>query len=194
MISNSCVAQSQELQQLILNVEKLAQFKKILSDMKAGYEILVKGYNAVRDISQGNFDLHKVFLDGLLEVSPAVRKYYKVGKIIKMQIVLVDEYKQAFKQFKASELFDPDQINYLERIYQQLLNESWQSLDQLAMVMTSGQLRMNDDERLQQIDNIHTEMQERLNFLRSFNSKTSLLLFQKTKEINDVNKLKALYK
>lgn len=162
--------------------------------MKAGYEILVQGYNAVRDISQGNFDLHKVFLDGLLEVSPTVRKYYKVGEIAKRQMVLIEEYKNAFKQFKASELFDPDEINYLERIYQQLLHESWQSLDQLTMVMTSGELRMNDEERLNQIDQIHVEMHDRLDFLRSFNAKNALLLLQKTKDINDVNKLRSFYK
>jgi hypothetical protein len=162
--------------------------------MKAGYEIFVQGYNSVRDISQGNFDLHRVFLDGLLEVSPTVRKYYKIGEIAKMQMVLMEEYKSALKQFTASEVFDPDQLSYLERVYQQLLHESWQSLDQLTMVMTSGQLRMNDEERLQQIDDIHLEMQDRLNFLRSFNAKNALLLLQKTKAINDVNKLRLFYK
>ena len=33
-------AQADEIAQLLLNIEKLAQFKQILSDMKKGYEIL----------------------------------------------------------------------------------------------------------------------------------------------------------
>ncbi|WP_236937576.1 hypothetical protein [Flavobacterium coralii] len=75
-------AQVQELKQLALNIEKLAQFRAILKDMKEGYEILSKGYNTVKDLTQGNFDLHKTFLDALLQVSPAVRNYKRVGEII----------------------------------------------------------------------------------------------------------------
>jgi len=67
-------AQSDEVQQLLLNVEKLAQFKKILKNMKDAYTIIFKGYTAVKDLSQGNFTLHKTFLDGLMEVSRAVKK------------------------------------------------------------------------------------------------------------------------
>ncbi len=48
-------AQSQEAQQLLLNWEKLTQFKKILQNMYDGYKILYKGYTAVKDISEGNF-------------------------------------------------------------------------------------------------------------------------------------------
>jgi hypothetical protein len=59
-------AQSDEVQQLLLNIEKLAQFKKILKNMKNGYQIIFKGYTAVKDTSQGNFNLHKTFLDGLM--------------------------------------------------------------------------------------------------------------------------------
>jgi hypothetical protein len=37
-------AQATELAQLALNIEKLAQFKQILADLKKGYEILSGGY------------------------------------------------------------------------------------------------------------------------------------------------------
>src|SRR4051812_41409108 len=87
--------QSDEMQQLMLNIEKLAQFKQILSDMKKGYETVSKGYGMVKDLSQGNFNLHKAFLDGLMEASPAVKKYKKVAEIIQFQLQLVQEYKKA---------------------------------------------------------------------------------------------------
>lgn len=68
-------AQADEIAQLVLNIEKLSQFKQILSDMKKGYQILNGGYNTVKNIAEGNFSLHKAFLDGLMEVSPTVRNY-----------------------------------------------------------------------------------------------------------------------
>ena len=95
-------AQSDEAQQLLLNIEKLTQLKKILNEMYQGYKIVSKGYNTIKDISHGNFDLHKTFLDGLLEVSPAVKKYKRIVDIISLQSSLVKEYRSAFNRFKKS--------------------------------------------------------------------------------------------
>lgn len=44
-------AQSAEIQQLLLNVEKLSQLKNILTDMKKGYTIISNGYNSVKNIA-----------------------------------------------------------------------------------------------------------------------------------------------
>jgi hypothetical protein len=84
-------AQSTETQQLLLNVEKLAQLKKILSNMKKGYEIVSSGYNTIKDIFKGNFNLHDAFLNALLQVSPTVRKYKRVADIIPCQSEIVKE-------------------------------------------------------------------------------------------------------
>ena len=65
-------AQSYELQRLLLDIQKLAQLKSILTDLYKGYEILNTGYNTIKSISEGNFNLHKAFLDGLLAVRRAV--------------------------------------------------------------------------------------------------------------------------
>src|SRR5450631_1476881 len=103
-------AQAQEIEQLILDIEKLSQLKQILRDMKEGYQILTQGYEAVRSISEGNFNLHKVFLDALLAVSPAVKDYIKVEHIINNQVTLIQEYKTAFKRVQSSGQFNPDEI------------------------------------------------------------------------------------
>src|SRR5579863_2568221 len=73
-------AQSFEIQQLVLDIEKLTQLKDILKDLKEGYQVLDKGYSAIRDIAQGNFNLHKAFLDALLTVSPTVKNYARVAE------------------------------------------------------------------------------------------------------------------
>src|SRR5258705_9709897 len=103
--SHVSFGQAQEIAQLLLDIEKLAQFKQILSDMKKGYEILSGGYNAIKNISEGNFNLHQTFLDGLLKVSPAVQKYERIADIIQYQLRIVKEYKTAFNQFKADKYF-----------------------------------------------------------------------------------------
>lgn len=186
-------AQSKEVQQLLLNVEKLRQFKNILKDMKKGYTVLRSGYKAVKDISQGNFSLHEVFLDGLMAVNPEIKKYRRVTDIISYQTAIVSEYESSFKRFKASSNFNGREIDYLGRVYKQLFDQSLNNLDELVTVITSSQLRMSDDERLRAIDRIFADTEDKLLFLRNFNRETSILNLQRQKEKADLAATKQLY-
>lgn len=186
-------AQTQEVMQLLLNVEKLSQFKNILEDMKKGYQVVSQGYNAVKGIAEGNFSLHETFMDGLMLVSPEVKKYYKIADIISYQKDIVSEYKSAFNRFKTSGTFNPGELDYMGKVYGQLFEQSVNNLDNLLTVITASQLRMSDDERLQAIDDIFADMQDKLQFLRSFNSQANILHLQRLKEKNDIQNLQKIY-
>jgi DNA repair ATPase RecN len=193
LLSSKVTAQKQEIQQLILNIEKLTQFKQILKDMKKGYEMLSGGYNTVKDLSKGNFSLHETFLDALMQISPTVRNYRRIGDIVNYQVLLVKEYKSAFNQFRDSKDFNPEEIAYLERVYDNLFKQSLRSLDELTSVVTANKMRMSDEERLSSIDKIYADMQDKLMFLRNFNNSTAVLALQRAKERNDVNAIRNMY-
>jgi hypothetical protein len=176
------VAQSQETEQLLLNVEKLSQLKNILSDMKHGYTVISNGYNSVQHIAKGNFSLHEVFLDGLMLVNPEIKKYRRVADIISYQKNIITEYKSAFNRFKSSSNFSVEEIDYLGKVYKQLFDQSIDNLDELTTVITSSKLRMSDDERLQAIDRIFADTENKLMFLRSFNKEASILNLQRQRE------------
>lgn len=186
-------AQSEEVQQLLLNIEKLAQFKKILQNMCDGYKLLNKGYTAVKNISEGNFNIHKTFLDGLMQVSPAVKKYKRIADIISYQLRIAKEYKLACNMFKEEKQFTIEEIDYLGKVYINLFNESLKSLDELAMVITSGKLRMSDDERLQAIDKIYLSVEEQYTFLKEFTNNTNLLSLQRKAEKAEIEMSRRLY-
>ncbi len=183
---NRASAQTPEVTQLILNIQKLNQLRKILKELKAGYDILFKGYTTIKDISKGNFKLHEAFLDGLLEVSPAVKRYKRIAEIIDFQLKLVSEYRTAFGQFQSGKYFNKDELDYMERVYARLINQSLKNLDALTMVVTAKKMRMSDDERLSAIDKIHEEMQDKLVFLRHFNSTAATLGLQRAKVLVEV--------
>lgn len=185
-VNKTSFAQSDEAQQLLLNVEKLAQFKKILQNMYDGYKIIHKGYTTVKDLSEGNFSLHQTFLDGLMAVSPAVKKYKRIADIINYQIRIVKEYKGAFSQFKQDKNFAPEEIEYLGKVYANLFDESVKNLDELAMVITAGKLRMSDDERLQAIDRVYASIENQFTFLKEFNNNTALLSLQRKSEQGEI--------
>jgi DNA repair ATPase RecN len=186
MIPVKSMGQSAEIQQLILNIEKLSQFKKILSDMKKGYELLSGGYKTVKDMTEGNFSLHKTFLDALMQVSPAVKNYKRVAEIVEYQISIVKESRNGMNRFIKSGNFSGQEINYFEKVYGNLLNQSLRNLDELTMVITADKLRMSDDERLKAVDDIYEQMQDKLLFLRNFNTTSNVLALQRAREKNDV--------
>jgi len=193
MSSQFSFSQAQEIAQLLLDVEKLTQFKQILSDLKKGYEILSSGYNSIKNISQGNFSLHETFLNGLLEVSPAVQRYERIADIMQYQLRIVKEYKAAFSQFKSDKHFSADEIDYMRNVYSHLFDESVKSLNDLITVITAGKLRMSDDERISAIDHVWDEVQDQYGFLKAFNNGTALLSLQRQKDEQDVDVSKQLF-
>jgi hypothetical protein len=187
------LSQSEEAQQLLLNFEKLNQLKQILADMKAGYQIVSKGYTTIRDLSQGNFSLHETFLDGLLAVSPAVRKYRRVADIIAYQQRLVREYQTAFARFRRDPHLTREEIAYLDRVYTHLFKLSLRHLDELLTVITASRLRMSDEERLRAIDRLFARTEDGLTFLRQFNSSTGMLAAQRARAQSDIHRTQSLH-
>jgi DNA repair ATPase RecN len=187
------MCQTQEATQLILNYEKLKQLEEILDNMYKGYKILSQGYNRIKDIAEGNYNIHQVFLDGLFAINPSVAKYKRIPDIIRYQQLLMKEYRRAFNRFKNDSNLTPDELRYLEKVYDYLIKQSLKNLEELAMIVTANKLRMSDDERIQSIDRIYFDVENKLSFLRYFNNSTQVLVFQRAKEGSDVDVAKKLY-
>ena len=194
LTAQRATAQSFELEQLILNVTKLEQLRNILDKMKDGYEQLSKGYKTVRDLSKGNFDIHKVFLDKMLEVSPTVSGYYRVYEVMRKQKSILSEYGEALASFRDMQVFSTRELSYIESVYKGLVKRSGKELDDLLMIITSGQLRMNEADRLKRIDRIDANLTDQLNFLRYFNSNTNTLAAQKYRARQDMATLRSIYR
>ena len=193
LLSELSFSQSDEAQQLLLNWEKLTQFKVILRDMKNGYQILQKGYDSIRNISQGSFSLHRTFLDGLLEVSPLVKKYKKVAEIIEYEMRILKEYKAAMEQFKEDKQFTLAEIDVISKVYSNLLKATLKNIELLTMVITSGELRMSDGERLDAINKIYSNIVDQYTFLNEFNNNTAILSIQREKEKMDIDLMRKVH-
>jgi len=193
IIPENASAQSQELQQLILDVEKLTQFKNILNDMKTGYQIYSKGYGLVSNLSKGNFNLHDLYLGSLLAINPSIRNYGRIAEIITMQFSLVSEYKRAISGFRSRGVFNTAELAYMENVYSRLLAESLDDLTELTHLITANELRMSDAERIEGIDRLYATGSDKLQFLRSFNRQGTLLAIQRSKELADSRTMKQVF-
>jgi hypothetical protein len=181
------------IEQLALDYQKLAGLKNILGQLYNGYGVLTKGYGAVKSVAQGNFSLHEAFLDGLYLVSPAVRKYPRVSDIINDQAALVREYKQAYGSFRQDKHFSPGELDYMLKVYNNLLSASLKNINDLAMVVTESQLRMSDAERLTAIDRIYLESHNELSYLRKYNDQAAQMSGLRARTEADRQGVKSMY-
>lgn len=186
-------AQVEESEQLLLNWEKLNQLKNVLENMYQGYVILDRGYNTIRNIAQGNFTLHEAFFNGLAAVSPAVRNYKRIPYIIDYQKLLLKEYRRAFDRFQQDPNFTFAELEYLASVYAFLFQASLRNIDDLTTIITATRLSMTDYERMQAIDRIFYDMQNKVMFLNSFNNSTYLVAVQRARSRNDVTTMRKLY-
>jgi len=191
--ASPCHAQVQEMQQLILDIEKLTQMKGILSDMKTGYQIYQQGYGTISNLSKGNFDLHNVFITGLLSVSPAVKNYGRIAEILANEASLISEYKRESSLFQQSGSFSVSELSYISDVYTRLVSETLDNVEELTNIITANKLRMSDAERIKAIDRLYATSSDKLQFLRSFNNQGVALSLQRSKDAADTQTLKQLY-
>lgn len=189
----SCKAQGQELQQLILDIEKLTQMKGILTDMKTGYQIYQQGYGSISSLSKGNFDLHNIYLTGLLSISPAVKNYGRIAEILLMQASLIQQYKTQTSLFHESGSFSVAELSYMSDVYTRLVSQTLDDIEELTNIITAGKLRMSDAERIKGIDRIYSGSSDRLEFMQSFGNQGIALSLQRSKDAADTQSLKQLY-
>jgi hypothetical protein len=181
-----------DIEQLLLDVQKLTSLKQILSQMYSEYETVFEGYEDIKGLSQGTYALHKIFLDGLLAVNPAVASYKKVPDIISKEEALVRQCQAANTYLSKTNLFSSGELTYFSNTYAGLLKQGSKNLTELYMVITGGELRMGDASRLSAIDRIDADMTGRLTYLRGFNDQAGLAAAQRNQEAADISTVRAL--
>jgi hypothetical protein len=183
----------QVTEQLALDIEKLTELKGILKEMYTAYTIIDKGYTDVKHIVQGDFNLHKVFLDALLAVSPAVQDYSRVERIMSTESTLLSEYKTASREFSGSGRFSISELDYMNSVYANLINRSAASVSELVMLLTADELRMSDADRLQGIDRVDADISSQLRMMRMFDDAMAVQAGLRAKEAGDIGSIRGLY-
>ena len=95
--------------------------------------------------------------------------------------------KAAYNKFKLDKNFTVDELKVMANVCGNLLNEGVKCLDELVMVVTAGNLRMSDDERLEAIDKIYSKVSQQFSFLKEINNGTAVLSVQREKEQQDID-------
>ncbi|RPD44047.1 conjugal transfer protein TraI [Paracnuella aquatica] len=137
--------------------------------------------------------LYKDYFDELWTVKNIISYYHRIKEITEKQVLMVAEYKKAWRLFKQDKNFTPEELAYMEQVYKGMLDESVKNLDQLFIVINSFSTQMTDAKRLEIINHSADMVETSYSDLKSFNQQNMMLSLQRAKSLNDVDVVKKLY-
>src|SRR5688572_11311407 len=89
------------------------------------------------------------YFDELWRIKTALAYYQRVKDIIEKQLQLVNEYKGAWALFKQDKNFTVDELDYMQEVYNGMMDESIKNLDQLSLVINAFVTQMSDAKRME---------------------------------------------
>ncbi len=174
-------------------LKQIAALQVYIGYAEKGYSIAEKGLNTIRDIKNGDFNLHNDFFNSLTSVNPKVKKYAKVAAIIASQISIAKQTRNTLRQCTNVQQLTASELNYLHQVFNNLIDDCAKNLDELYAVITDGQMLMKDDERIKRIDKLYDDMQDKKVFVQSFSQSAKGLLVQRMNDQYDIQIEKKLY-
>lgn len=173
-------------------LQQIAALKVYLGYAKKGYTIVTSGVTTIRNIKNGDLNLHRDFFNRLKNVNPAIRKYAKVADIIAYQVKIIKQTKITIQQIRETKQFAEAELDHCKQVFDNLLNECMKTVEELILVTTSGKLEMKDDERLKRIDRLYADVQDKYSFACSFSEDMGLLAVQRLGEQMEINRSKLI--
>lgn len=147
----------------------------------------------ISDWSNRQKQLYSDYYDQLKKVKNAIAAFRQVRDVVNDQLQLVKEYKAAYNRFRADKNFSPEELEYIGRVYQGIIDASVRNLDELMLAVNSFKTSMTDGQRLEMIQRVSAKIAGNLSDLRQFNSQNSLLSRQRDVERNDAATMKKIY-
>lgn len=149
--------------------------------------------NEITDWVEKQRTLYKDYYDELWKVKNVISYYHRVREITNKQVQLVAEYKRAWGLFKQDKNFTEDELDYMSKVYNGILDESVKNLDQIFLVINSFSTQMGDAKRLEIINSAYNQVETNYTDLKAFNQQNVLISLQRAKSKNDIDVIKELY-
>jgi hypothetical protein len=149
--------------------------------------------NEITDWVEKQRTLYKDYYDELWQVKNSISYYHRVREITSKQVQLVAEYKRAWGLFKQDKHFTGNELDYMGKVYNGILDESVKNLDQIFLVINSFSTQMSDAKRLEIINQAYNQVETNYSDLKAFNQQNVLVSLQRAKSKNDIDVVKGLY-
>lgn len=160
------------------------QVENVLSKLKI---------DEISDWTQKQKELYKGYYEELSKVKAIITYYQRIKEITQKQTRLVAQYEKAWKLFQQDPHFSGKEIQYMEKVYSGILEESLKNIDQIFLILDSFTTQMTDLKRLEIINKAADQIDSNYDDLILFNQQHVLLSLQRAKTAADVNQVKQFY-
>jgi len=182
-------AQAKQREELL---KQILALKVYIGYAQKGYSIAQKGLNTIGDFKSGEFNLHMNYFNSLKNINPKVKGYTRVYEVVVLQAKILKNSTNIIRQVRQNDLFHGDEIAYIKRVLERLIENCDSTLEQLIITVTEGKLEMKDDERLGRIDVLYQNMLESYAFCEIFSKQTRLMALLRVKDVQDIKTSRAL--
>jgi hypothetical protein len=173
-------------------LQQIAALQVYISYAKKGYNIVSSGINTIRDIKKGDLNLHSTFFNSLRSINPKISRYAKAADIITYQMRIIKLAKQTLQSIREANQFTAEEAAYCKKVFDALLDDCVESIDELLAVITPDKLAMKDNERLTRIDKLYLDMQDKFTFCNAMSEDIGILALQRMSEKIEINQSKLI--
>jgi len=149
--------------------------------------------NEISDWTKKQRDLYKDYYEELAKVKSIITSYKRIKDISAKQSRLIEEYERAWNLFRRDDHFKVSELEYMEKVYDGILEDSMKNIDQIFLIIESFSTQMSDLKRLEIINSAADQIDANYNDLKLFNQQNVMLSLQRAKTNADVNKVKQFY-
>lgn len=175
---------AQAKQQRML-LQQIAALQTYIGYAQKGYSVAKKGLGTINDFKRGEFNLHTDYLTSLKQVNPKIKKYARLTEIIALQLKIIKSYKSLYQKIRQDDLFHGDEVDYIKSVFERVLENCDDNIDELLTIVSDGTLEMKDDERIKRIDTVYQNMLDSYAFCESFGNQTKLMALSKAMELKE---------
>jgi hypothetical protein len=147
----------------------------------------------ISDWSQKQKDLYSGYYQELETVKSVIAYYERIKDMTEKQASLVKQYNHAWGLLKSDKHFSVAELEYMQKVYSGILQESVKNLDEILVVVNSFKTQMTDAKRLELIDKAADQVDTNCSDLKEFNNQNYTLSIQRAKSENEVLTLKKYY-
>lgn len=149
--------------------------------------------NEISDWTQKQRDLYRDYYEELTKVKSIITYYQLIRDVSQKQIRLVNEYERAWTLFQQDSHFNEAELDYMQKVYSGILDESVKNIDQIFLILDSFTTQMSDAKRLEIINAAANQIDVNYNDLTLFNSQNVLLSLQRAKTQHEVEAVRQFY-
>lgn len=149
--------------------------------------------NEISEWTQKQRDLYRDYYEELTKVKSIITYYQLIKDVTQKQVRLVNEYERAWTLFQQDSHFNKAELDYMQKVYSGILDESVKNIDQIFLILDSFTTQMSDAKRLEIINAAANQIDVNYNDLTLFNRENVLLSLQRAKTVHEVETVRQFY-